>query len=635
MAEIISTLERHIPSLKGALTLLSSPLPQQRGGKSKGNQIPLMLTLPPSDRVTVKLLQAVLEDLDYNFEIHSLKPEAVPTQAADESRLLEAGKAFCHLGLADDAETQLREAVEKNPGCAEAYHYLAAVLKRRNQTKQALQLTRRGLDANIDDPSFRYLMGDLCADCDQPEEAITHLKEAIRLQPDSPNPYARLGEVFQQTGQTDSACLAFEEALTRDPNQIDALAGLGSIFVEQGRLGNAIDHLEQALRQDPKRSDCRLKLGWCLLHSNRPHQAEVEFLRVGNEEGQYRIPARFSLGRLYASQDHHSLAVELLEDVCREQPDLGEAHLLLAQSKGELGADDEALVHYHEALRLSPDREGEINPQLALCLSRLQEHDLAIQLAQEALLQQGPLPSLLELLASIYMAAEEWEEALTSLQEAEKQDPESAHLAFQLGWVHENLDQAETAEAFYSKSIRLDPAMAEAFVGLGWLYYERQQMEVALILFEKAQELEPAQAEMADQVGWVLLLMGRYSESLNRFQEAVRLDPLNPFYRCHRAAALYHLERFDEAEQEIQQTLTLDPDEYIEAFCHYILGLTLEALGQENTFEEEMESSIELLPPEFVAITSDKRLRSSPQTWKQYRVNQEGEKPARQKRQSK
>ena len=125
---------------------------------------------------------------------------------------------------------------------------------------------------------------------------------------------------------------------------------------------------------------------------------------------------------------------------------MGEAHLLLAQSKGELGADDEALVHYHEALRLSPDREGEINPQLALCLSRLQEHDLAIQLAQEALLQQGPLPSLLELLASIYMAAEEWEEALTSLQEAEKQDPESAHLAFQLGWVHENLDQAETAE---------------------------------------------------------------------------------------------------------------------------------------------------------------------------------------------
>jgi tetratricopeptide (TPR) repeat protein len=187
----------------------------------------------PSAAVITKCKQ-IAQDLDCMVCLNDSVPMTEDAPKPTSRRLLEAGKAFCNLGLPEDAESQLRLAVEQDPGCAEAYHYLAAVLKRRNQSKKALQLTRKGLDANRDDAGFRYLLADLFADCDQLDQAISHLKEAIRLQPDSASPYVRLGQVFRQSGQTESATLAFEEALQRDVQNTESLGRPGQ-FVSRSR----------------------------------------------------------------------------------------------------------------------------------------------------------------------------------------------------------------------------------------------------------------------------------------------------------------------------------------------------------------------------------------------------------------
>jgi tetratricopeptide (TPR) repeat protein len=573
----------------------------------------------PSAAVITKCKQ-IAQDLDCMVCLNDSVPMTEDAPKPTSRRLLEAGKAFCNLGLPEDAESQLRLAVEQDPGCAEAYHYLAAVLKRRNQSKKALQLTRKGLDANRDDAGFRYLLADLFADCDQLDQAISHLKEAIRLQPDSASPYVRLGQVFRQSGQTESATLAFEEALQRDVQNTEALAGLGSLYLDQGKLDLALLPLQQAVALEPNRAEWRLKLGWCLLHAGKSHQAEVEFLRVCNQEdASYKTSARFSLGRLYASQNHHSLAVELLQQVIEDQSDFEEARLLLAQSQSELGLFKDSLINFHTSLTNQPQRSKEIKPQIALCLSRLGEHNLAIPLAQECLLEQGAEFHLLELLASLYMAAEEWDEALITLLELQKKDHESAFLTYQIGWVYENLDEAETAEKHYVKALRIDPNLSEAYVGLGWLHYERDQKEVALVLFEKAWELEPLEAEMTDQVGWVHLLLNQLPEALRRFEEAIHLDQGNALYLCHKAATLYRLEQFAQAEDVIERALLMDPDPFVEAFCHFIIGISLEAQGLENSYERQMEESIELVPAEFVAMTGQNRALKGKEAWKQCR----------------
>ena len=43
-------------------------------------------------------------------------------------------------------------------------------------------------------------------------------------------------------------------------------------------------------------------------------------------------------------------------------------------------------------------------------------------------------------------------------------------IAFQLGWVAENLDDPTTAERYYQRAVRIDPAMSEGALraSLGW-----------------------------------------------------------------------------------------------------------------------------------------------------------------------
>ena len=94
-----------------------------------------------------------------------------------------------------------------------------------------------------------------------------------------------------------------------------------------------------------------------------------------------------------------------------------------------------------------------------------------------------------------------------ALRKGETLEPDSASLAFQLGWCLENLDRPDEAELLYSRALRLDPGMIEAYNGLGWLFYGREQYDVALVLFEKALELDAENPEWADHVGWTHLLL--------------------------------------------------------------------------------------------------------------------------------
>ena len=70
-------------------------------------------------------------------------------------------------------------------------------------------------------------------------------------------------------------------------------------------------------------------------------------------------------------------------------------------------------------------------------------------------------------------------------------------------------------------------------------------------------------------------------------------------------------------EDEIERALLMNPDPFVEAFCHFIIGMSLEAQGRENSYERQMESSIELVPPEFVAMTSHSGARDK-SAWKKF-----------------
>ena len=555
------------------------------------------------------------------FHLSSNSEDAPVDRVEPESlRLLESGKSFCRLGLVEEARIQLQQAIQRDPGCVEAYHYLAAVLRRQGRACEALEWLKRALQTVPAEASIQFLNADVLCELGRSGEAVDHLKEAIRLKPEASSPYVKLGEVFQKLGQSDQARLAFEEGLARNPNSADAAAGLGSLFLGEGRLSQAIDYLQKALQENDQLPEARLQLGWCWFHTGRPHQAEVEFLRVLREaEAGYQLPAKFSLGRLYSHLGDHESAARLLKEVVQAQPEFAEAHHLLAQSLSQLELYEEALEHWARCIELQPQRETQLNPQLALCFSRIGEQEQAEQLALRSLKELGPRANLYELLASIYMAQDHWEKALLTLKKGEVLEPNSGLVAFQMGWCYENLQHTELAEQYYSRALRLEPSMVEAYSGLGWLYYQKNQYDVALVLFEKALELDPENPEMADHVGWVHLLMKHPGLALGYFRQALQQEPYSDFYRAHLAAAQLHLQQWEDCRLTLELLLAEPLDEFLQTFSEYLMGELKRQLGEPS--KALSSKKLKLLPQEFVAMSSSGRELSRSSKWKQIRSN--------------
>ena len=596
----------------------------------KEPELGVMVRLPEwNNEAVLERLRTTLEQRRVQFEERMLveddfgfpwveSPGHYPERDEIE-RKVEAGKAFSHMGMLDDAKGELEAALEMDPHCTEAYHYLIAILRQVGPLTDAEKWVRVGVRHHNSSASFHFLTATVLEDLGKLEEALTYIKTAVRLDPDSGAAYVAMGRILHALGRKDGARLAYEEALSKELEVGEAALGLGSLTLEDGRLDDSMDWLLRAIAADPECVEARLKLGWCYLHSGQQEQAEMEFLQVANgPRTEFHLSARFSLGRLYLLLGNFSLAQEVLAEVVEMQPELGDAHRYLAEAYSGIGDFASSATHWRHALVYCPEAEFAIKPHLALVLTRLGEYDEAEDHLRELLEEQGGRADVLELMATIAMARDEWVEARSYLSEAATLDPESAMIAFQQGWADENLGRTEEARAFYNRAIRLEPDLYEAYSGLGWSYYEEGEYEVALVLFEKALELCPGNPEFMDHLGWVHLLLEQHQQALELFDKALKLEPESSFYRSHRGAALFHLGHLREARTEIERVLAETDEPMIDSFARYLQALVNRAEGRREFSRREFDRlrSSEELPPEFVALTTGTRLSSKKTPWR-------------------
>lgn len=598
---LLSLLRNTLPDLDGDLLRASELLPDQETG--------VLLRVPTRHRFSAaRRVRAVLKlkGLTFDEGVVEQKMTGVKNNREQAARAFEAGKAFSHLGMFDEAVDEFQRALDTDPTYTEAYHYMVAILRQQGLNDDAIRVLEEGLPHQEEVASFQFLFGRLLTELGQRERAVDFLKASIRLNPKTSEPYLQLGKIFQEQGDFEASELSFLQALTHGPRCPEASLGLGSIALSRGEFDSAEDHLLDALDLNPELYEARLLLGWTYFKDCRFEQAEVEFLQVAyGPQTEFHLSARFSLAQLYLERGNASMVLEVLNQVDKKLFDLPEANRVLADAYYLLGRNEEALIFWDRAIDGGLLATPELSLRRAVALSRIGELESAEVVLGELELRNGVTTALLELRASLRMANEEWEEAYDILLEARRQDPNSAMVAFQIGWVAENLELLQVSEENYNRALRLDPTLHEAYSGLGWLYYQREQYREALVLFEEALALQPHNPEMLEQVGWVQLLLREDLAALATLDLAVRLEPDAPLIRAYRACALLRLGEHDEARREVQVALADPDDEMVEALGHYLNALLYLEEGDEHQASVELERSLDSqeLPPEVVQLT--------------------------------
>lgn len=230
-------------------------------------------------------------------------------------------------------------------------------------------------------------------------------------------------------------------------------------------------------------------------------------------------------GQRLLAQGNAAAAAQAFARAVEKAPGDPQLRSLYAQALFQSGQREEALRHFEEAARLSPQLSYRLGFAAALNLAgRNQE---AIEQYERVLAQEPREQQALKELGSLYNRMNRFEEGVTYLTRAAEVNPGDLALLQDLAWAHEargNLDQA--AET-YRQVLTAAQTAAVSRARLAEVLLKQQKPEEALAVVEEGLLRNPAVPLLRRARASLLERSGRIAEAIAEYRAYARIAP-NP-----------------------------------------------------------------------------------------------------------
>jgi tetratricopeptide (TPR) repeat protein len=191
------------------------------------------------------------------------------------------GRAWINLGLAyykagqfDSAVASLQCALEVLPMHAlartGAYINLANVSRSQGRYREAITHLSEALRVNPDDANAHNDLGDALEHLGHREQAMVHFRTAIRLQPDYAIAHYNLSLLLRELDDFDEALRELQTARRLLPDRPEIPFNLGVLLSNHGRYSEACANFTEALRLKPDYEEARQYLRFCEEKSRKP-----------------------------------------------------------------------------------------------------------------------------------------------------------------------------------------------------------------------------------------------------------------------------------------------------------------------------------------------------------------------------
>jgi tetratricopeptide (TPR) repeat protein len=332
-----------------------------------------------------------------------------------------------------------------------------------------------------EDPVIHNELGNALLANDKTEEAISHYRQSLQLNPNAADAHNNLGSALFQSGKLEEANQQYQEALRLRPNNADIHNNLGNLLAKTGHLQKAIEEYQKAIQLKPDFAVAHFKLGDALAKTNQLPQAVMQYvqalrLKPDNADIHCNLANALSkVGLMQEAVDQYQLALQL-------KPDYADVHLNLGIAMFKTNQFPEAIDHFEQALRLEPD--------LA---------DAHYNLGN-ALLRSGRAP-----------------EAIEHYQQAVRLNPELADAYNSLGAAHLKINRPEEAFKYFDEALRLKPNSVQTYANLARAYALVNNSDKAIATAKKAIDMARSteQTELAQQIEkWLSNYCSRQAHSL-------------------------------------------------------------------------------------------------------------------------
>jgi tetratricopeptide (TPR) repeat protein len=193
-------------------------------------------------------------------------------------------------------------------------------------------LFSRVLEVNSGSAVAHGNLGAVALDAGRVDEAIGHLREAIRLQADSPAARKNLAMAWMQRGEWAKARHQLQAALEILPGYVELHFQWGRLHEQQGDPATAAAAYRTVLELSPEHTDAHVNLGTLLAKQGAVDAAERHF-RAALRSNPRSAEAHANLGVLILQRGDAAGAIPHFETALELRPDFTQIEALLRQAR--------------------------------------------------------------------------------------------------------------------------------------------------------------------------------------------------------------------------------------------------------------------------------------------------------------
>jgi tetratricopeptide (TPR) repeat protein len=550
------------------------------------------------------------------------------TREAKKERSLEAAMKHFESGDFAASEIEYKNALESDPGNAEATKRLGLIREKQGANYEAAQILSQAKKKLPKDDEVGVSLAKALISIGFIPDSRRELSEVLDRTPSNGDALMLLAESsftpawMDECGQR----IAKSGEKTSSTRLASALLALRRGSSEQG-----IAIVEEVLKSDPKSSRAHA-LNASILNSKKQPEAALAELKVAADSAGTRSNESIAYARSLMMLKRRDEAVAYLEKITTDTPDFLPAWSMLGQIAFAGKNDELATQHFTVVLSKNPVEMTSALMQAEVYL-RGKQADKAVEVLEKV---SGSLPSRPQVelaLAKAYLAADKAAKAAGALDRALTQAPEFNEAGLLRAQIH--LQDGKVAEAIgllegirqrnpkdaagrdllvraYRGAGRNDEAIAlmrekvdsddtapASRVELGQLLESQGKLEEARSTFEGALETFPDSLAAVANLAAIDMREGKGDAALKRIEDFITTQPNSSEAYTFKASVAVGLEKPEVAEQALEKAIELKADN---SQAHGLLLQLKSGAGQEAEALAVIERYLKTSPDDVQAL---------------------------------
>jgi len=297
----------------------------------------------------------------------------------------------------------------------------------------------------------------------------------------------------------------------------------GQFLLVEKKIDEAIKNLKAAVVSDPRSVPARSTLGSIYASRHEYDEATLEFTEVLKLNPR-SIMAKLELAQLNLNRGLPAVAVDYAQQAVAAKPDNLGLRVVLVRTlvgKGDLDRAEREL----RPLLAQFDKVSELHWLAGSIHLQRRQTAAARQSFERALSFKPDAVEPLDALVTLDLQAGDVGHARGLIEQRLAKRPNDSALLVLMSRVHEVAHEPDKAEAVLRKAIEADPSNRQPYELLGRLYLSQQKLDSALTEFEEIARRDPKSVSSYTMIGMIHQSRRNSADAQKSYQKALDINP--------------------------------------------------------------------------------------------------------------